>query len=140
MNDMKSVLLVEDDIDDQMAFTQCIDKIQNASVFAVASNGQEALDKLENAIALPDIIFMDINMPCMNGLECLSALLKNPRTKHISIVMLSTDTTQESLTQIIGAKAFIKKPDDWQTLQVKIEQMVNMDFETDSQSSHQSFH
>src|ERR1041384_7981528 len=98
MNTQKTIFLVEDDTDDQMFFTECIEKIQNATLFDVANNGREALDKLEKSPTLPDMIFMDINMPYINGLECLTEIIRNPRTKNISVVMLSTDAGQAELT------------------------------------------
>lgn len=133
MNGSKSVFLVEDDKDDQDFFTECIEKIENATLYGVANNGREALEKLEKSPTLPDMIFMDINMPYINGLECLTEIIKNPRTKNISVVMLSTDAGQAELTHQLGAKAFIKKPTDCETLHTKVEQMINLDFIIDSQ-------
>lgn len=139
MNFENSILLVEDDLDDQAFFTNCINTIKNASLFGIANNGAEALEKLETCIKLPDMIFMDINMPFMNGLECLKEIANNSRLKNIPVIMLSTDTGQAPLTRILGAKAFIKKPSDCKTLQTKVEQMINLDFIMDSHIAHQSF-
>ena len=135
----KSIFLVEDDKEDQEFFTECIDDIENATIYGVANNGREALDKLENSTKLPDMIFMDINMPYINGLECLTAIKKNTRLKDIPVVMLSTDTGQAQLSCILGAKAFIKKPADCKLLHAKVEQMINLDFIVDSKIAHQSF-
>ena len=139
MNNSKSIFLIEDDKDDQFFFTECIEKIQNATLFDVANNGRQALDKLEKSPSLPDIIFMDINMPLMNGLECLKEIIKNPRTKSIPVVMLSTDTGQAELTHILGAKAFIKKPTDCETLQTKVEQLINLDFISNASFANRTF-
>src|SRR5687767_3422161 len=86
MNTPKSIFLVEDDKDDQFFFTECIEKIENATLYGVASTGREALDKLENSPKLPDMIFMDISMPRMNGIECLTEIIKNPRLKNIPVL------------------------------------------------------
>ena len=139
MTNSKSIFLVEDDKDDQISFTECIEEIENATMFGVASNGKEALDKLDNSIQLPDMIFMDINMPYINGLECLTAINNNSRLKNIPVVMLSTDTGQAKLSCSLGAKAFIKKPTDCKTLHAKVEQMINLDFIADSKIANQSF-
>jgi len=136
----KSILLVEDDQDDQDVFTDCIKKIENATLYGVAHNGREALDKLVNSPQPPDMIFMDINMPIMNGLECLIEIMNNSRLKNIPVVMLSTDTGQAQLARILGAKAFIKKPTDCETLHTKVEQMINLDFITDFKIANQTFH
>lgn len=128
MKPLKSIFLVEDDQDDQMFFTECIEKIKNATLFGVANNGREALDKLKISPKLPDIIFMDINMPRMNGIECLKEITRTIRIKNIPVVMLSTDTSKAQLTRVLGAKAFIIKPTNYETLLTEIEEIINSDF------------
>lgn len=125
MNTSKSILLIEDDEDDQEFFTEAISGIQSAWLYHIANNGKEAIDKLKNSIVLPDIIFTDVNMPLMNGFECFSELLKNPRTRHIPVVFLSTDTSQKELAYELGARGFIHKPSDAYTLSTKLSQVIN---------------
>ncbi|MEP7168524.1 MAG: response regulator [Bacteroidota bacterium] len=137
MNSLKSIFLVEDDKDDQFFFTQALSKIANANLFAIANNGKEAIDKLESSTTLPDIIFMDINMPLMNGIECLAEITKTIKTQHIPVVMLTTDTGSMEVAHQMGAKAFIKKPSNGKILREKLEQMINLDFLADSQIANQ---
>ena len=125
---LKSIFLVEDDKDDQDFFTEALNEIANTKLFAIASNGIEALHRLKNSIILPDIIFMDINMPVMNGIECLIALTQNPLTKHIPVVILTTDNYSINLTRQLGAKAFIKKPNNYKILIQNIENIIIMNF------------
>ena len=139
MNSSKNILLVEDDKDDQLFFSEAISEIKNVTLCHVANNGREALDKLENSAILPDIIFMDINMPLMNGIECLTEISKNSKTKNIPVVMLTTDTGKMKLIHELGAKAFIKKPSSGKILREKIEQMINLDFIGDSHIASQTF-
>eukprot|EP01035_Chromulina_nebulosa_P054372 gene54372-74484_t len=77
MMQSKSILLVEDDKDDQEFFIEAIKDIENVTLYFVANNGKEALDKLRNSKVLPDLIFTDINMPVMNGIECLTAIIED---------------------------------------------------------------
>lgn len=132
MNSIKKILLVEDDLDDQAFFIEAISEIENASLIAIANNGKQALNRLENHLKRPDIIFMDINMPVMNGIDSLKKILENPETKDIPVVILSTATGQVELAQILGAKAFIKKPFDGDTLRSRLEEIISLDFDTDS--------
>jgi CheY-like chemotaxis protein len=67
----KNRFLVEDDDDDQLLFTEAINEIDNSISLGFAANGVDALSKLCKMSILPDMIFMDINMPLMNGLDCL---------------------------------------------------------------------
>ena len=139
MKKLKSILLVEDDEDDQFFFIEAMSQIENATLYAVAKNGREALDCLENSTTLPDIIFMDINMQIMNGIECLTNIMKNPMICNIPVVMLTTSSAQKELVHTLGASAFIKKPWDGKLLYTQIEQMINLDFILDSHIAHQTF-
>jgi CheY-like chemotaxis protein len=127
----KSILLVEDDLDDQEFFIEALRDIQNATLYAVVSNGKEALDKLKNSEILPDLIFTDINMPVMNGIECLSELIKNPQTMNIPVFILSSSTPHREIACKLGAKAFIEKPGDTKMLRNQLELMINLDFVPD---------
>ena len=139
MKKLKSILLVEDDQDDQFFFTEALSKIENATLYAIANNGKEALDYLESSATLPDIIFMDINMQIMNGIECLTNIMKNPNIRNIPVIILSTSSSQKDLTYSLGAKAFIRKPCDEKCLYSKIEQMINLDFVHDNHIACQTF-
>src|SRR5437868_9877924 len=105
-----SILLVEDNRLYQLLFIQVLKEIKHAILYGIANNGKEALDKLENSDTLPDLIFTDINMPVMDGFECLTEIKKNPKIKNIPVVILSSSTPQIELVHKLGAKAFLKKP------------------------------
>jgi len=132
VNNPKNVLLVEDDKDDQMFFTEALMEIENVTLFDIANNGSEALSKLENAAILPDIIFMDINMPLMNGINCLEVMLKKPVIREIPVVFLTTDISKIEIAYKLGAKGFIEKPNDGKTLRRVMEEMINLNLIADS--------
>ena len=139
MNTLKNVFLVDDDTDDQLFFIEALSEIENAALYDVANNGREALDRLENSVVLPALIFMDINMPIMNGIECLSKIIKNPQIRNIPVVILTSDTGQAELVCRLGAKAFLKKPSDSKILRQQLEQLINLDFVADSRIANQTF-
>lgn len=127
MSKPKTILLIEDERSDQMLFEHAIRHIENATIYGIANNGQEALDKLRDAQDLPDIIFTDINMPVMDGITLLGQLASMPLTKNIPVVILSTDVVKSGRAQELGAKAFIKKPEDVDLLRERIEHIINLD-------------
>ena len=120
----KSIFLVEDDIDDQEFFIEALLAIENTNLYGIANNGKEALSMLKNSISQPDHIFMDFNMPLMNGIECLTEIGKNPRTKDIPVVILSGSIEQADHAGKLGA-GFIKKSADLQQLRTELHRIIN---------------
>lgn len=139
MNHFKYVLLVEDNEHDTFFFTTAIRKIENAILLPVANNGASALVELSSSTLLPDLIFMDINMPGMSGIECLVEIIKNPDWMHIPVVMLSTSIEEAEQARSLGAKAFLQKTCDQMELQANLVQMVNLDFVADKGIAEQTF-
>ena len=121
----KVILLVENDIEHQALFMEAIGEIENASLIGITNNGRQALNRLNNHLRLPDIIFMDIDMPVMDGLECLIEIIKKPGLRHIPVVILSTDTLRADVAYKLGAKACIKKTGDTKTLRNQLRYLIN---------------
>ena len=112
MQKNKHIFLVEDDEDDQQFFVDAVKEIDNSICVNLAFNGADAINKLDNMLMLPDIIFMDINMPKMNGLDCLDNLKKTIRLKNIPVVILTSSGSAEDSAYAIKHKAsyFFTKP------------------------------
>lgn len=138
MTIVKSIFLVEDDLDDQEFFVEALNEIENVSLYGIANNGEEALDQLNNHIR-PDLIFMDIHMPRMNGLECLTKILQTDQIKNIPVIMLSTAIPQIEMARSLGARGFIEKPSDNRVLKAHLEKMINTDYTTDISKTNQNF-
>jgi CheY-like chemotaxis protein len=109
---IKNIFLVEDDKDDQQFFIEAIEDIDKSICISMAQNGREAVDQLHNINPLPDLIFMDINMPFMNGFECLTLLKKHIRLKSIPVVILTTSNNpaDAEVARGLGAIFFLRKP------------------------------
>lgn len=128
MEKPKTVLLVEDDENEQFFFIRALKGVANASLFAVAGNGMEALLKLSNTDMLPDIIFSDIHMPMMNGIDFLAAIKNTPIVKDIPIVILSSDTSVAGVVRVLGASAFIKKTSDLPLMRTTLHRFIHEGF------------
>lgn len=112
-------LLVDDDLDDTFLFEEMLQQVNTSVIFQNATNGKEALDRLRAANAqLPDIIFLDLNMPRMDGRQCLAELKDDPRLKHIPVIIYTTSAHPKDITQTLqnGAACFITKPTDTREL------------------------
>jgi CheY-like chemotaxis protein len=110
---------VDDDLDDCDFLSEAVREIDPASVCLTAYNGEDALLKLRNAIKnLPDFIFLDLNMPRMDGKGCLAELKKDRNLKNIPVIIYSTSSAPEDIeeTRSLGASYFLTKPSDYQKL------------------------
>jgi len=120
----QTILLVEDDQDDKDFFIIALSNIGYATLFDVASNGREAIEKLHESAVLPGVIVMDINMPVMNGIQCLTEMLKDPLINKIPVLILSSDTHQRERVQQLGVTEFIEKSSDLRKLRDQLEQAL----------------
>jgi len=110
------VLLVEDNIINQKVFTGILGK--SAIDIKVANHGQEALDMLNREEKNFDIIFMDINMPVMDGYNCALEIRKIPIYDSVPIIALSALTSPSEVEKMFDSKmnAYLAKPLKKETL------------------------
>jgi CheY-like chemotaxis protein len=109
----KKILLVDDDEDDWLLFREAIREIDDALVCHFFQDAIEAIHFLSNLEErLPDYIFLDLNMPRMNGKECLQEIKRRESLAHIPVVILSTSDLESEVmhTKILGASYFVTKP------------------------------
>src|SRR5688572_6860203 len=79
-----SIVLADDDIDDQLLFEEAIIATKVPAKLKILDNGDYLMDHLHSLNGvLPDVIFLDLNMPCKNGIECLELIRKNDKLKDI---------------------------------------------------------
>lgn len=111
-------MIIDDDEDDRMFFKEALKKMLTSSVCLEANGGVEALRQLRKAEQTPDFIFLDINMPRMDGRECLKELKKDAKLKSIAVIMYSTSFTEESIAELhaLGAFGYLNKPTDMNKL------------------------
>ena len=116
---IKNFFLADDDPDDLELFDEALRGIDSSIEFNFASNGKELIEKLRLDGHTAQIIFLDINMPEMNGWECLENLKKEDQLKDIPVIMYSTSSTEAYGKRAIksGALAFYVKPHSFLLLQ-----------------------
>jgi CheY-like chemotaxis protein len=122
------LLLIDDDRDDRELFCEAVEAIGEEIVCYSEPNGRRAIEKLDSKkIESPDVIFLDVNMPLMDGWECLRILKSNEAFKHIPIIMFSTSSQTEEVekAQQLGAISFIKKPTDFKSFKKSLEIIIN---------------
>ena len=108
----RTILLVEDNPDDEMLALLAFRKNNVVSPVIVARDGQEAVDYLFNpANALPAFILLDLKLPKIEGLEVLKRVRADERTKLVPVIILTSSSQDADLraTYIAGANSYLRK-------------------------------
>ena len=110
--DTHTILIIDDDTDDVELFCETLAGINGGIGCLSAGNGQEGLLLLKKTELLPDLIFLDLNMPRMNGKQCLKELKANERFREIPVIIYTTSRIKDDMreTMQLGASGFITKP------------------------------
>ena len=111
------VLHVDDDPDDSALFCEAVKEAAPSFTCLVADSAASALEILSDRDNIPDYIFLDMNMPKMNGLECLKLIKNNHSLNHIRVIMYSTASDPGHVKEFrkLGAE-FLAKPERYETL------------------------
>ncbi|MDR7211657.1 response regulator [Flavobacterium piscis] len=113
----KNILQIDDDTDDCELFLEALQAISSA-LYTSINDPVDALRKLIHKEISPDVIFLDLNMPVMSGMEFLTEIKKNDIIKNIPVIIFSTSQFDEIKRQAKnnGAHDFISKPSDFNEL------------------------
>ena len=121
------ILLADDDESDRLLFKEAFSELKIKTIVSTTNNGMELMAYLnDHNSTLPDVIFLDLNMPRKNGLECLKEIKSNKNLKDISIAIYSTSDNEKDMeeTFINGANVYITKPNDYNLLKQVLERAV----------------
>ena len=126
------ILLADDDEDDRLFFKDAFEEIKIQTKVDFVHDGMQLMDHLmDPETKLPDILFLDLNMPKKTGKECLIEIKKTEHLKNIIIAIYSTSSSEEDIedTFIQGANIYIKKPNDFSKLKKVIKDVVNINWQ-----------
>jgi CheY-like chemotaxis protein len=128
MNSKKmKILLADDDYDDCLFFKRAISELSVTAELEIVNDGEELMTYLdENSERLPLVLFLDINMPMKNGLECLTEIRQNEKLKDLPIIMFSTSNSWDTINTLFktGAHVYIHKPNDFAQLKQVIHHAI----------------
>ena len=113
------ILYAEDDPEDVDVFREALKNIDQKIACIVAKDGAEALSILENSVVLPDMIFLDMNMPLLGGKECLKKIKSNKDFQSIPVAIYTTSNRPNDITdcKALGANHYIIKPNTFSEVQ-----------------------
>lgn len=122
------IILADDDATDRQLFKQAFDELKIKTVVQMVNDGEQLMEYLTNkTTVLPQLIFLDLNMPLKDGITCLKEIKKIERFKNISIAIYSTSTSEKDKkeTFLCGANVYIQKPENFKTLKMVLEKVVS---------------
>jgi CheY-like chemotaxis protein len=95
-----------------------------------ANSGFQALDYLKEIVPAPSLIFIDLNMPLMDGFECLKSIKNNERLKEIPVVIFTTsdNPADKKSSKELGAEIFFTKTANFKLLKTKLLEILETDF------------
>ena len=112
-----TILYADDDREDLDFFSEMLKIVDPEAACIHAKDGVEALEILSNLLLIPDYIFLDINMPIMDGKTCLKEIRKDSRFNDVPVVIYTTssDPKEKAACLKLGATAFLFKPTTTET-------------------------
>jgi CheY-like chemotaxis protein len=131
-NDALHVLLADDDEDDRTFFKEALQELKVKTKVTLVNDGLQLMNYLNQPDnKLPNVIFLDINMPVKSGLECLREIRRNKRLRDLAIAIYSTSSSEENIEEafVQGANIYIKKPSDFSMLKNVLEQVINLNWQ-----------
>ena len=117
----KTILLVEDNPDDQRLTLRALKKNNVANEVKITQDGVEALDYLFGTAEqpggnpLPALVLLDLKLPRVDGLEVLRRIRADPRTRRLPVVVLTSSREEQDLIHSydLGANSYVRKPVDF---------------------------
>jgi CheY-like chemotaxis protein len=107
------ILLADDDTDDCLFFKEAVSELAEPVNFSAVHDGEQLMQLLLTETGkLPDILFLDLNMPRKNGLECLTEIKQNKKLRDLPVVIFSTSSSHDNMSILFktGADVYIRKP------------------------------
>lgn len=127
----RHILLADDDIDDRQMFQDALSEVSKTVVLTQVEDGVELMALLNlPPKPLPEIVFLDLNMPRRNGLDCLVEICAN-ELNGINVIMLTTSENPANIKSAfdLGAAYYAVKPNTFEGLKRLISSALDIDFE-----------
>ncbi len=124
-----NILLADDDIDDCGFFRDALGELEEPIQFSAVHDGEQLMQLLSNELnELPNVLFLDLNMPRKNGFECLAEIKFSKKLKQLPVIIFSTSFEQEVVNELYenGAQYFIRKPSEFSQFKKIIQQTLTL--------------
>ncbi|MBS1618965.1 MAG: response regulator [Bacteroidetes bacterium] len=132
MNNNKHIFYADDDLDDQELFREAVEEIGGSYDLHMRSDGRQLLNLLQSPPPAPDVIFLDLNMPLMNGYQALTEIRKNSKTRNVPVVIFSTSDDEKTINRSreLGANLYVPKPTSYKAIKNVLRHSLGIDWKT----------
>ncbi len=123
-----NILLADDDEDDCLLFKEALAELPLNTHLDIVKDGEYLMQNLTSQTKNPNMIFLDLNMPRKNGLECILEIKQNEKLKNLPIVILSTSFVAEIVETLFknGSNYYIRKPNEFNLLKRMIYKTITL--------------
>ncbi len=131
-NEALHILMADDNENDRHFFREALQNVKVKTVITFVNDGFQLMDYLNTpGNRLPDIVFLDLNMPLKDGMDCLSEIRKNNKLKDLVIVIYSANASEDKVEEafIRGANIYIQKPNDFLTMKSYLAHVINLNWQ-----------
>lgn len=121
------ILLADDDEADRLLFTEAFSELGMKTVVHTVNNGTQLMEWLNSDnVRLPHLVFLDLNMPCKKGVQCLQEIRGSEKLKDIFVAIYSTSDNDKDMEETFrsGANVYITKPAEFSMLKQVLEKAV----------------
>jgi len=125
---IRSVVLAEDNLEHCFFFRQSLKEVAPEIQLTEVYDGEKLMRLLERY--LPDLLFLDLSMPCKNGIECIREIRENHSLNLLPIIVFSINSKNHSIQTAydLGANLYIVKPEDYTNLVLCLRKVLAMDW------------
>ncbi len=127
INKYLNIILADDEETDRQLFIDAINELKIKTLIHCVNDGVELMEYLNTEdIILPHLVFLDLNMPRKNGLECLKEIKSNYKLNDIAIAIFSTSLSENDINQTLmnGANIYINKPNSFEELKQVLKKVL----------------
>ena len=137
------LLLADDDKDDCFLFEDALKEIPIPTHLVTVADGEKLMELLRemNGSALPDILFLDLNMPRKDGIQCMAEIKQHKALKDLPVVIFSTSLREDSVDILYknGAYYYMRKPGTFTSFKKLIYRVLSVTMEDHCQPSREEF-
>lgn len=136
-----NLLLADDDEDDCLFFSEVLEELSLDTALQTVHDGVGLMNHLSTTEQLPDVLFLDLNMPLKDGNECLSQIKQSEKLKALPVVIISTSLDMDVVNVLHqkGAHYYIRKPGNFTKLKDLIHTALTRISQNKSQPARDNF-